>query len=113
MSGFESIPEESEQVRGRPIAWVLGATVLVIVACAVVVWTLQVFQLSGGGRTNIQHLELAPPAQPFSATTTRETSRAAARLQLDRWLWLDRTAGRVRMPVGTAIDRYLAERGIR
>lgn len=112
MSGFESIPEESEVVRGRPIAWLLGATVLAIVACAVVVWTLQVFQLHGGGRTNIQQLELVPPAQPFSSTTTRERSRATAEWRLDHWIWLDRTAGRVRMPVNTAIDRYLAQRGI-
>lgn len=112
MSDLAQIPEETEEVRGRPVAWMLGATVLAIVACAVVVWSLQVFQLSGGGRTNIQQLELAPPAQPFSTATTRETARSAARQQLDRWIWLDRAAGRVRMPVNAAIDRYLSQRGI-
>ncbi len=112
MSDHLPIPEETEHVRGRPIAWLLGGTVLAIVACGVVVWTLQIFQLSGGGRTNVQHLDLALPAQPFSTATTRERARAADRLQLDRWIWLDRATGRVRMPVDAAIDRYLGQRRI-
>ena len=113
MSHFEEIPEQSEGVVMRPIAWTLAITVLTIIACGVVVWTLDAFHLRGGGRSNIVELDLVPPAQPFSSPTQVELHRAVERTDLDRWSWVDRRTGHVRMPVGAAIDRYLQLRGAR
>jgi len=116
MSAFEEIPEEPEHVPGRPIYRLLVATILVIAACGVVVWTLHAFQLAGGGRSDVRpamRLEQIPPAQPFSAPMQMEGARAAARYELEHWTWADRTRGRVLVPVDVAIDRYLARRGAR
>lgn len=105
---FEAVPEQSEDVPGRPIAWTLAATVFVIVACVFIVWALAAFQLVGGGAAP-SHVELQPPATPFSEPTRNERSHDAA----DRWMWIDRDARRVRMPIDVAIDRYLEQRGTR
>lgn len=113
MSHFEEIPEQSEDVAARPIAWTLGITVLVVVTCGVVVWALQAFDLRGGGRSNIERVELVPPAQPFSAPTQLERQRATERAELDRWSWADRNVGLVRLPIDVAIERYLQQRGAR
>lgn len=105
---FEAVPEQPEDVPGRPIAWTLGATVLAIVVCVVVVWALAAFQLVGGGAAP-SRVQLQPPAQPFSEPTPVERERDP----LDGWQWVDRDARRVRMPVDVAIDHYLEQRGIR
>ncbi len=111
MSHFDEIPEQSDNIPGRPIAWTLAITALVVITCGVVVWTLQAFELRGGGRSNIKTLELVPPAQPFSSPTQLELQRQQERGALDRWTWADRGVGRVVMPVEVAIDRYLEQRG--
>ena len=68
MSHFEAVPEQSEDVPGRPIAWTLATTVFVIVACVFIVWALAAFQLVGGGATP-SHVQIATtrPAMPASA----------------------------------------------
>jgi hypothetical protein len=108
MSHFENIPEQPEDVVARPAMWALGAAVLAIVACAVVVWTLGVFQVIGGGETARQSIELQPPARPFADTPTLERRQRSARDALDTWTWADRASRTVRVPVDVAIDRYLA-----
>lgn len=113
MSHFDEIPEQSEDVIARPIMWTLAISVLVVVTCGVVVWSLQSFDLRGGGRSNIESLELVPPAQPFSAPTQLEQQRAAERTELERWTWANRDSGLVLLPVDVAIDRYLEQRGAR
>lgn len=113
MSHFEEIPEQPEHVAARPIAWTLGITVLVIITCGVVVWTLDAFHLRGGGRTNIEELRLVPPAEPFSTLTNLETRRIEERADLDRWSWANRPQGLVNLPIDLAIDRYLEQGGPR
>ena len=64
---FEHIPEQSEDIAGRPVAWALGITVFAILACVAVVWALDLFRLEGGGESPRVHtLELVPPARPFT-----------------------------------------------
>jgi hypothetical protein len=103
------IPEEPETVPGRAIAWVLGATVLVIVSCGVVVWVLAAFHLTGGGETASPHVQQIPPTEPFSGMRTASERARDAHDQLDYWSWADRATRRVRMPIGRAMDRYLEE----
>jgi hypothetical protein len=113
MSEFAPLPEQSEDVPGRPAAWTLLVTVLAIATCAVVVWALDAFQLAGGGRSDTVRLELVPPARPFTASPPSDRVRQSARDDLERWSWADRPAGRVRLPVSIAIERYLKTRGTR
>ena len=96
-----------------PGAGTLAITVLTIITCGVIVWTLQAFDLRGGGRSNIKKIELVPPAQPFSSLTQLEDQRLQERSDLDRWTWADRRTGQVRLPIGVAIDRYIELRGNR
>ena len=109
---FTEIPEESERIPSRPAAWTLGLTVLVIAACAVVVWSLDAFHLAGGGRSDVRQIESLPPAQPFSEIGRLEQTRGEQARRLDLWTWADRDHRRVRLPVGVAIDRYLEQRGV-
>lgn len=104
MSHFEAVPEQAEDVPGRRIAWTLATTVFVIVACVFIVWALAAFQLVGGGATP-SHVQLQPPAQPYSQPTPVELARDP----LDTWQWIDRDARRVRMPTDVAIDRYVEQ----
>lgn len=113
MSTFEHIPEEPEHVPGRPMAWVLGTTVLVIAACAVVVWALQVFQFEGGGEAHAKDVDVVPRSQPFSQPQRPEQQRSTTRDALDEWTWADRSARRVRVPIDVAIERYLENGGAR
>jgi len=109
----DDIPEQPEAVPGRAIAWTLAITALVIATCAVVVWALAAFHIPIGGASQVQRIELVPPAQPFSESMQPERDRSAARSELGQWSWADRRAGRVRIPVSVAIDRYLQARGAR
>jgi hypothetical protein len=99
----DEIPEQTEDVRGRPVAVTIGATVAAILACGVIVWLLL----------------LPSPPQIHDGTPTFDTSmplereRAAQRAALDTWTWADPQHTRVRMPVNLAIDRYLQQRGQR
>jgi hypothetical protein len=95
------------------MAWVLGTTMLVIAACAVIVWALQVFQLTGGGEAHAEHVDVVPPSQPFSQPQHPEVQRRATRDALDEWSWADRSTRRVRVPVDVAIERYLQDGGNR
>jgi hypothetical protein len=103
------IPEEPELVRARPIAWTFVATILAVLAAAVVVWALDAFQLAGGGRSDVlvDRRPLVPPAQPFTTPLPTDAERAAQRAALDGWTWADAAHTRVRVPVAVAIDRYL------
>lgn len=113
MTAPPEIPEEPENLSGRPASWAFVFVVLAIAASVFVVWALQAFQLFGGGESPVQRIELLPVAQPFSSPTAAERARTETTADLDRWTWADRTVGRVRMPVGVAIDRYLSSRGAR
>ena len=111
MSTFETIPEQSEDIPGRPIAWTLVLTVLAIATSAFVVWALDAFQLIGGGSSRAtQHVELAQPAEPRATPPPPAepfTMLPPAGGELDRWRWADRGAERVRVPIEIAIDRYV------
>jgi len=113
MSAFEPIPEQPEEISAGIVSRVLIGTVLAIVTCVVVVWALDAFQLAGGGRSEIQHVELVLPAQPFSELTDIEARRRQTHDELERWSWANRAEGRVHVPVSVAIDRYLELRGAR
>jgi hypothetical protein len=96
-----NFPEQSEDVRARPIAITIAATVAAILASALVVWLLLGRQPHGGGRSDEQH------ATTFDERTPAEATRATQRQALDRWTWADAAHTRVRMPVSEAIDAYL------
>ncbi len=113
MSELEDIPQQSEDVPGRPVLLMLAATILTVVACVAVVWMLQSFKLEGGGEGQPRRLELVPPAPPFEVQSDLERARAAQHGELDRWTWADRAHQVVRVPVDVAIDRYLQQRGAR
>lgn len=113
MSEPEPIPEEPEVVAGRPIAGTLGAVVLAIVVCGVVVWSLDAFDLTGGGRSGVVTIHSVPPAQPFSTETTPEIVRTGREIDLEHWTWANSAHDRVLLPVDLAIERYLAQRGTR
>jgi hypothetical protein len=104
---FEVVPEQPEEVPGRPIAWTLAATVGVVVASVFIVWALAAFQLVGGGASP-SRVQLQPPAAPFSDEPTPVERQ---RGPLDTWEWSDRAARRVRVPIDIAIDRYVEQRG--
>ncbi|MDB4956804.1 MAG: hypothetical protein JWO36_4373 [Myxococcales bacterium] len=112
MSVHEDIPEQSEDIPGRPIGWAIVATILTIAVCVIVVWGLQ-HGIRGGGRTDMENLSLRPPAQPFEDKTVLELQRAAQLRELDGWKWVDNTHERVLVPANVAIDRYLQQRGAR
>ncbi len=107
----EDIPQQPEDVPGRPVMLMLAATVLTIAACVVVVWALQSFRLEGGGEAHSQHPVLVPPTPPFEVESDLEPARALQHEQLDTWTWADRAHRVVREPVDVAIDRYLQQRG--
>jgi hypothetical protein len=101
--------EQPEDIPGRPIAWVLSITVLAIAACAVVVWT---FGAHRSGEQPAPGWDDVPPSWPFELTSPLERERDAQRDTLDVWTWADRAHTRVRVPVGVAIDRYVAGGGV-
>ncbi|MGE5186338.1 MAG: hypothetical protein ACM31C_29990 [Acidobacteriota bacterium] len=105
------LPQQPEDVPGRPVLVTLAATVLAIAACVVVVWALQSFRLEGGGEAHTRHLALVPPTPPFEVESDLEHARAVQHEQLDAWTWADRARRVVRVPVDVAIDRYLEQRG--
>jgi hypothetical protein len=114
MTEHPEIPQQPEDVPGRPIAVTMAATIITIVACVVVVWLLQSRRLEGGGEAEqTRTLELVPPAPPFEVQSDLERVRDAQHLELDTWTWADRDRKIVRVPVDLAIDRYLAKRGAR
>lgn len=96
----DEIPEQTEDVRGRPVAITIGVTVATIIASGVIVWLL---------------LLPTPPVirdrtPTFDTHMPLERERTEQRAALDTWTWADPQHTRVYMPVNRAIDRYL-ERG--
>jgi hypothetical protein len=84
-------------VRPRPV---LAAIAVTVFACALVVWWAL-------------HLFLAMPAPAFAAVKPAERivgpspaqeAQRASREALTRWEWVDRDAGRVRMPIADAME---------
>ena len=110
MSELEPLPEQPEDVRGRPVAISIIATIATIVASGVVVWLLLGLHLAGGGRSDEARPTLIPPAAPFDERTVLEARRQAQQDALETWTWADREHHRVRMPVAAAIDAYLGGR---
>ena len=107
MTEHEPIPEQPEDVRGRPVAITIAATVTGILASAFVVFLLMGLAPEGGGRTNPVQQALVPPATPFELRTPLERTREDQLNRLDAWTWADDTHTRVRLPLMIAIDRYL------
>ena len=93
----EEIPEQTEDVRGRPVATTIGATAATIIACGVIVWLM---------------LRPSPPqivdhTPTFDTWMPLERERAGQAAALERWTWADAQHTRVLMPVDLAIDRYV------
>jgi len=88
------------------IALVVGSIVLSIA----VVWLLAHRVAGGGGRGDLAHLQIEPPADPFDVATEHERIRDAQRVLLDHWQWADPSHTHVRVPLSVAIDRYLGGR---
>jgi hypothetical protein len=109
---FEEIPEQPDHIRGKLVATTLVATVTAIALCTGVVWLMRGDEFSGGGRSNVEMLDMVPPAQPFEMATTLEREREAQQVELERWMWADPAHTRVVVPVGVAIDRYLEQHGV-
>ncbi len=107
----DDIPQQPEDVPGRPVLMMLLATIFAILACVFVVWLLQSLRLEGGGEAHSPHLVLVPPATPFEVQSDLEHTRVVQHEQLDAWTWADRAHRVVRVPIGIAIDRYLQQRG--
>lgn len=107
MTEHEPIPEQPEDVRGRPVAITIGVTVAAILASAVVVFLLMGLAPAGGGRTNPVSPALVPPATAFDLRTPLERTRQDQLDRLDAWTWADAQHTRVRLPITVAIDRYL------
>jgi hypothetical protein len=93
----DEIPEQPEDVRSRPVALTIGATVAAILACAVIVWLMMPGVPS----------PIPSDTPTFDTRMPLERERAAQRAALDAWTWADAAHTRVRMPVDVAIDRYL------
>jgi hypothetical protein len=108
IENFDPIPEQPEDVTGRPIAMALGWTVAAIIVCTFVVWWLMSGDATGGGRSNEFRASLIPPAYVFESKTPLERAREAQLQHLETWSWADRDHRIVRVPVSVAIDRYLA-----
>lgn len=109
MSEPEAIPEQPEDVRGRPVVLSLLVAVLTIVASGVIVWLQLGLSPVGGGRSDEARPAVIPPAAPFDGLTPLEARRHAQQTALDTWTWADRDHRRVRMPVSAAIDAYLGD----
>jgi len=107
MSELPPLPEQPEDVRGRPVAISLLVIVLGIVASAVIVWIRLGLYPAGGGRSDEARPALIPPTTPFDGLTPLETRRHIQKTALDTWTWADPQHRRVRMPVNVAIDAYL------
>jgi len=107
MIAHEPIPEQPEDVRGRPVAITIGVTVAGILAGAFVVFLLMGLAPAGGGRSNPVMRSLVPPSTPFDLRTPLERIRADQLDRLDAWTWADTQHTRVRLPVPLAMDRYL------
>ena len=101
------IPTEPDRVPSRLIGLSIGLVVGSIVLSIAVVWFLADRIASGGGRGNLGHLQIEPPADPFDVATEHERVRDAQRVLLDHWQWADPSHTRVRLPLSVAIDRYL------
>jgi hypothetical protein len=103
------IPEQPEDVRGRPVAITIAATVTGILVSAFVVYLLMRLSPEGGGRSTAAAPALVPPDTPFDRRTPIEAQRQAELDALDAWNWADPQHTRVRLPVSIAIERYLGE----
>jgi hypothetical protein len=101
------IEPEDDHVPGRLIGVVIAATIIAIVASGIVAWGLMGYALEGGGRSDIEHLSIEPPADPFAEPTAHELRRGVERHRLDEWTWADPGHTRVRVPIRIAIDRYV------
>lgn len=114
MSGPDPhIEQESERVPGRPLAEAGVLTLIVTIACVLVAWWL--------GECGAAQLRATHSADQGDApeeiggiesgllddATVGELRRAALRERLNRWGWVDRSRGRVHVPVDVAIDLYL------
>lgn len=101
------IPTEPDRVSAPVIRASFALVVASIIISIVVVWFLARRIASGGGRGDLAHLQIEPPADPFDVATEHERVRDAQRVLLDHWQWADPAHTRVRMPLSVAIDRYL------
>jgi hypothetical protein len=107
MSEFEPIPEQPEDVRGRPVAITIGITIAGILGGALAVFLLMGLAPAGGGRTNPVSRALVPPATAFDLRTPIERARQDQIDRLDAWTWADAQHTRVKLPVSIAIENYL------
>jgi hypothetical protein len=107
IESFDRIPEQPEGVAGRPVALAATAAIAMIVVSTLVVWAYMRFDAEGGGRSAEVRTTLIPPTSTFSSKTALEEIRAAQRRRLEGWSWADREHGIVRVPVETAIERYV------
>lgn len=102
---WPEIPEEPERIPQRAILVTLAAVVVAIGISVVVVLGGFTHDHHASSQT-IRDVDLhQPPAQPFSDVRPPT-------VELDAWVWANRDARIVRMPVDVAIDHYLS-RGAR
>jgi len=106
LSAFEDIPVEPDRGESRLVPYVLGGTLLAIIACACVV-VLSLHGAHGGGRSHVVDLRQLPPATPFDGPSPLELEQRARAVRLDHWQWADREHAEVLVPVDLAIDRYV------
>jgi hypothetical protein len=95
-----TLPREPEGLRTRTIWFIAGATVALVLAMTAVAWLL--VKPPGDARaatstSSLQH-------DLFDTASGGTDARAAAARALERYQWIDRGAGIVRIPIERAID---------
>ncbi len=113
------VRQDPDRVPGRLVV-VAAIVVVVTIAVSVVAVVLMTGELRGKLRSNPQGAawEEHIPAQvghvesaPFGDATDAEREALAAREHLASFGWVDRTRGRVHVPIDVAMDLYLQQQG--
>jgi len=106
-----TIEQEPDRVPHRPLV-TSAVVVLVAIAASVAVVILLAGRNLGLALDNIA-TQPTPSArietEPFAVETASERLQRAAVERLETWGWVDRTAGRIHVPLDVAIEIYLAE----
>jgi hypothetical protein len=104
---MSEIRVEPDRVAGGLVYATIIAAAIAIAASALVVYLLASRLAHGGGRSDIAHERIEPPADPFSLATAHELRRRDQHRELDSWQWADAGHTRLRMPIELAIERTL------
>ena len=100
-----TLPREPEGLRSRTIWLVAAATVAIALALTAIAWLLVVVPHGSPAASQPSSLR----HDLLDTASDGADARAAAARTLDRYDWVDRSAGIVHIPIDQAIDAVVAD----